>query len=244
MKKINLNDILWFLILLIFTIYLGYLVYTGNISIFIHPKMQKFVIFTLVVFFMLSIIQFKRAITISNHNHKFKVSALIFFLPLILGLVINPQKLNAEMINKKGLSEMKEHTHAHEFLNDDEGLKFMEICNLLYEKNNTDLNGHVHKQNFESADNLEVSITGFVYREKESSADRIILSRLVMTCCAADTQFMGVVCEVPKGLNLENNQWIRIKGKVVEDKNSDKKFIIKADNVEIIEEPNNQYIYP
>ena len=43
----------------------------------------------------------------------------VFLLPLFLGLVINPKKLNAEMIKKKGLSEMKEHTHAHEFLNDE-----------------------------------------------------------------------------------------------------------------------------
>ncbi len=104
MVKINRNECKWFAILLGFTYFIYSLISTGKIYYFIHPKMVKYVKFSLVVFFILAIVQFKNVFKVEPHPNKKKISFFIFLLPLILGLYFNPQQLNSEVASKKELT--------------------------------------------------------------------------------------------------------------------------------------------
>jgi len=46
MKRFNINKLIWFIILVLFTYYVHNLFNTGKISMYIHPKMFKYVLFS------------------------------------------------------------------------------------------------------------------------------------------------------------------------------------------------------
>ena len=58
-KKLNLNELIWFLILIGFTCYFYMIISTNKITLFVHPKMVKYVKFALCFFIILVIFQGK-----------------------------------------------------------------------------------------------------------------------------------------------------------------------------------------
>ena len=65
----------------------------------------------------------------------------------------------------------------------------------------------------------------------------------MMVCCAADLQIAWIKCIMNEedDLNLENNTWIKLQGTI---SNMNNEAVIKADNIEIDENPDKQYVYP
>ena len=105
MVKFNKTEFKWLLVLIVFAYYLYTLLNTGNINLFIHPRMIKYVRFSLVVLLILSLFQLKRVFIITN-NRKRKVYLGVFLFPLALGIFINPQGLSGEIAGKKGAGFM------------------------------------------------------------------------------------------------------------------------------------------
>ena len=58
-KKLNLNELIWFLILIGFTFYFYRVISTNKLTLFVHPKMVKYVKFALYFFIVLVIFQGK-----------------------------------------------------------------------------------------------------------------------------------------------------------------------------------------
>ncbi|MFT8322896.1 MAG: TIGR03943 family protein [Bacillus sp. (in: firmicutes)] len=59
----------------------------------------------------------------------------------------------------------------------------------------------------------EVELTGFVYREKDFSANQVVLARFVITCCIADASVDGMMLQ-GNVAGLKNDSWIKVKGKI------------------------------
>lgn len=105
MVKFNKTEFKWLLILIGFAYYIYNLLSTGNINLFIHPRMIKYVRFSLAVLLILSLFQLKRLFIITN-NRKRKIYLSVFLFPLALGIFINPQGLSGEIAAKKGAGFM------------------------------------------------------------------------------------------------------------------------------------------
>ena len=92
-------------------------------------------------------------------------------------------------------------------------------------------------------DGRKVEISGFVYRDSSLNNHEFIIGRYMMVCCAADLQIAGIKCIMNEedDLNLENNTWIKLQGTI---SNMNNESVIKADNIEIDENPDKQYVYP
>ena len=58
--KINLNGLLWFLVLGLYTFLLGDLMRTGDIDLYLHPKMLIYVYFAFVTLILLTLYQSTR----------------------------------------------------------------------------------------------------------------------------------------------------------------------------------------
>lgn len=78
-----------------------------------------------------------------------------------------------------------------------------------------------------------------------------MVARLIMVCCAADAQVVGLLSNYEKTAELEKDQWVRVEGKITYIDNADKKYgedpkvpMINVSKVEKIEQPSNPYIYP
>jgi uncharacterized repeat protein (TIGR03943 family) len=89
-------------------------------------------------------------------------------------------------------------------------------------------------------DGLLVEFDGFVSKIRDDG--RIELSRFLASCCAADAMPYSVDITLPAGApNLETNQWLLVRGQVVEPPTGQRKFAVIADEVEAIERPVDAY---
>jgi uncharacterized repeat protein (TIGR03943 family) len=90
------------------------------------------------------------------------------------------------------------------------------------------------------ADGLLVEIDGFVSKVRDDG--RIELSRFLASCCAADAMPYSVDVTLPDGASrLEKNQWLKVRGQVVEPTDGERKFAVIADDFEPIDRPVDAY---
>ena len=91
----------------------------------------------------------------------------------------------------------------------------------------------------------KVKVQGFVVHSPELPAQYMLLSRFVITCCAADAYPVGL----PVKLNQDRkayapDTWLEIKGEMFAEMLQDKRqLVIEASSLEQITEPKNPYYY-
>jgi putative membrane protein len=67
--------------------------------------------------------------------------------------------------------------------------------------------------NMESYEGYTVSITGFVFKDPETlEADEFVPARMMMSCCVADLQIVGMLCKYDKAVELEGDSWVTVEG--------------------------------
>ncbi len=89
----------------------------------------------------------------------------------------------------------------------------------------------------------KANINGFVFYPKELPANYLMLSRFVITCCAADAypvaipiKFTGTRQTYPQ------DSWLQVKGKaIVETFSGSRQFVIEASEIKAIPTPKNPY---
>jgi putative membrane protein len=59
-----------------------------------------------------------------------------------------------------------------------------------------------------------VTVSGKVARLRRASEGFFAAGRMVMTCCADDTQFLGLVCHYAKADELQSEAWVKLKAKI------------------------------
>ena len=55
-----------------------------------------------------------------------------------------------------------------------------------------------------------MKLTGLVARDKSLGKDSLVLGRHVMTCCADDIAFHGLVCKFPENVDYETRDWLTV----------------------------------
>ena len=260
MKRFNINELLWFIILVSFAYFIYELFDTRKINLYIHPKMFKYVWFSFFVFVLLGIFQIRRILT-SNKIKKVKFGYIIFIVPLFLAFAVNPDSLSAQVVSNKGANI------ANNSLNSKEEVRIQNNENCVQldtdtNNENIDIYDNADAEAFkdtlvnaysdlDSMIGKEVELCGFVFRESDFDINRFVISRLLMSCCAADTQIAGLLCEWDEGGKLQDNEWIKVTGTMDttlyfnEYINQEENVpIIRVTQVDSIKAPENQYIYP
>ncbi|AYD39541.1 TIGR03943 family protein [Clostridium fermenticellae] len=251
--KLNKSELKWFIILIGFTYYVYSLLSSGKIYLFLNPKMIKYVRFSFIVFLILTIFQIKR-LFISEQDSNRKICFLVFLIPLFLGIYINPQGLNDEVTSKKGTIVMQNNISKN-------GQAFnpqpknthkdtpRDNVMTIDGKNFTHITDDICYNNPNKYKGKNVIITGFVFRDDTTSKNEFLIARLMMVCCAADTEVTGLLCDWTQASTLKNSKWFKITGTIdVETKNINGKKstnpVIRVKNAEPAQQPQNQYIYP
>lgn len=91
-----------------------------------------------------------------------------------------------------------------------------------------------------------VVMKGLVLKRKHAPRkDEFALARMLMVCCVADLQPMGLVCRYVAADTVREKSWYRIKG-VIETETTDEGVIplLRVESVEKIEKPQREYVYP
>ena len=85
---------------------------------------------------------------------------------------------------------------------------------------------------------------GFVYYDESLPENQFLVSRFVITCCAADSFALGIPVEW-NGSELKENDWVQVKGPVqVTEWNEQKMPLILAESIEKTRAPDQPYLFP
>ncbi|PKM51214.1 MAG: TIGR03943 family protein [Firmicutes bacterium HGW-Firmicutes-7] len=256
MKKVNINAWMWFFVLIVYCVFMIHLIVSNRILLFIHPKMIKYIAFTIIVFIILISRQIIQLNNIKNSSNKLDLSFLIFMLPVILTVIVNPNQLNAKTAVNKGINipsvsqqlEVPDETEKSEELvqpiqvevgyNTQEGKDFLDVIEGI-------------SNDFENVLGTKVEISGFIFLQEDFNEGQFVISRYMMNCCAADVQLIGVLCKYSDDYPLVANEWIKISGivdQIMYKGSSDEEEIemaqIIVSEVEGIIIPDDQYVYP
>jgi putative membrane protein len=278
-KKLNLNELIWFLILIGFSYYFYMIISTNNIDLYVHPKMVKYVKFALCFFIVLTIFQSKNILSVKK-NKSLKLGYIMFIIPLALGIILKAEGLSAYSVINKGFSltsQLKVNTLKHKHETTEDGT---EICELDEQSNHSanndkdspenpsdsvailkNININMTNENFvkiyediygnpHNYDERKITMKGFIYKQEGLKKDEFILSRILVSCCTADAQLVGILCKYNDGKALTQSTWVNIEGTLGKEEYKDAKSgevsvipIIKVNNIEKIDDQNNEYIY-
>ncbi|CUP10397.1 MAG: TIGR03943 family protein [Clostridium baratii] len=243
--RLNKRELIDLIILFFITSIFYYLIIGDNIEIFLNPRMNKYIIFAFIIFVSLTINQFFNAFTI-NTFRAVRRGALVF-LVLILAFIslIYRNDLKKELVNEEINKEI-----SYEEDNFNEIYKITERLNSenKEDKNTIVLNSDNYTRIFPNImenpnefKSKKIKTEGLVYKSKEINNNEFTIAREVMSCCVADVQIVGLMCEYDNSVDLKENEWVSVEG-VIDVK--DNKPVINVKEVIKLEKPKNSYIYP
>lgn len=213
MRKFNVEEFIGLLILILLTIYIGYLMMSGEIYNYLSIKTAKSLYIALIILPIFIIIQATKVISFNYREDKsFKFIPMIFtlfvgVLLLVRGYLYNDNN-NLESFNKSISKDAIEINHeTHHMIEDleEDGEEYL---------------------------GKYITFTGFVYKYEE---EKFILGREEMNCCAADSYIIGV--KTLANEKFEEGQWIRVSGKI----SYDGEYYLEVEDYIKINQPNNIY---
>ncbi|MCB2290711.1 TIGR03943 family protein [Clostridium sp. CS001] len=278
-KKLDLNELIWFLILIAFTYYFYMNLSTGKITLFVHPKMVKYVKFSVVFFVILAIFQIKNIFS-DKKPKSFKLGCFMFLIPIALGIFVRTEEISATTVINKGFSltsqlKINNLKHKHTTLTDG-----TEQCEHDEKHNHGDYESNTPQNNVLKSSQLSkgetvimtnedfisnyediygnsckyvdraINMKGFIYKQKGLMEEEFILSRILVSCCMADVQIVGLLCDYKGEVVLNEGEFISIEGILGEREYKDTKSgesviipVIKVNRLEKIDKLSNEYIY-
>ena len=91
----------------------------------------------------------------------------------------------------------------------------------------------------------KIEVIGFVFKDKQVKANEFVPARLLMTCCTADLQTVGMLCRFDDAKSLDRDTWVKVTGTIKIIVYQGVRIpIIEADSVVKADKPKNEYVYP
>ncbi len=220
---------LWLFILLALTAVLLTVLLSGDILLYLAPRMVPMVWFGFAVLAALCAYQVFEIVRCFRDEPTVRLPRMglvMFCVPILFILtatpdtntpgslpnqnvrLLNPVTTDADAASAAGESVVSE--------TDDTGVYIP--CVLMDERAAFDPQADFFADYLmESAETLNgrtVTLYGFVYRDESFEEDTVLISRLMITCCAADASIVGFHVQVYPGIDLQLNDWVRVTGTV------------------------------
>lgn len=223
--------------------------YSGEIANFMHPKMIKYVYVGFIALGILTIYQFFNLFSY-HEEHEIKYGYIMFMIPLVLGFFISPKGLNAYAVKNRGISIFQKANT----LSDDkstmsqEEIKIVDGEIAIDDKNYLQVMNKLY-ENISKYKGNRITIKGFVYTDTDFEKNNFVAARMVLSCCAADAEVVGYMCEYNGSDKLAKDEWVQLTGTLEEGyiniNNGERRLIplIKVEKLTKIKEPVNKYIY-
>lgn len=219
MKKFNIDELIWFIILILLDLSIFLLIKKGIIINFVSSDMIIYFYFSIAILSIFAIFQFGRIFTIKR-----RVETTNKFIPLTFTLCIGVILLYVFPLLKS--NENIDHNllvknHPDAIVIDESNY------NILTEaqKHKSEYNGQ------------GILFLGYIDKNKENSSF-LIISREMVRCCQADKEKIQIKV---KGISevLEEGQWINIYGKICFDSG----FYILVEEYNLQNEPSDRYFH-
>ncbi|MDD6795424.1 MAG: TIGR03943 family protein [Clostridiaceae bacterium] len=255
MSKINKEIVIKLVILGVLILSFGYFIEADILKLYIHPRyimLVKFSVVVLIIMFMITLFEVLKKSTIKKNMKTY----VIFLIPLFMIITMNSSTVtdaakgsrdtNISKDNQNTSSEsvsqqdkvyeeyLKDKEKKQQVISDDGSITVNDDNYAMFLNNiNTQMSEY---------ENKEVEIVGFIYRQDDMKKNTFVIARYMMVCCVADMNLVGVLCESQEIVTLEDNTWIKVRGKLVLDKEKNE-LIIQIENLEKVNKPDKEYIY-
>jgi uncharacterized repeat protein (TIGR03943 family) len=209
----------------------------GTLYILIHPSYYLLVTVTGGCLLLIGILQgwrlYRGRIDIDRELHSSLlpsgVTAMLLLGTAIAGLIITPKLFTSQAAIQRGVSA-----------------EAVTVTRSQTQAFNTSVKPESKLNNYPEPDaylGQKANINGFVFYPKDLPANYLMLSRFVITCCAADAypvsipvKFTGTRQTYPQ------DSWLQVKGKaIVETFLGSRQLVIEASEVKLIPVPKNPY---
>jgi len=176
-----------------------------------------------------------------KHNHALSWGgACLVLLPIVLGLLVPPQPLGAAALSTRGINSGANTGDTPAFMRN-LSEKTPDAKNIL---------DWWQSLRASAAPNQEfvgqpANVTGFVYQDQPFGATYFMVTRFVVSCCAADASPLGLVVQWPAAQTFKNDQWVEVKGTFAPTSLADWQLpVLVAESVTPVDVPNQPYLYP
>lgn len=210
MKKFNWDEFVWFITLILMILGLVYLVKSGNIQFYIGNKMVKYVCFSAVMIAIIALFQVENIFTPKN-----SINLKVKFIPIILALVIGGVSMKSQdsfrhiQLNNVLINECGEGSEHKDNNNSMDVSKYDQLIKI--DDNNLNILEDI-QSNPDKFIGKEIEMHGFVCKESYLKNTQFVIGRIIMTCCAADSKIVGILAEDKKKIELNENEWVTIRG--------------------------------
>lgn len=164
--------------------------------------------------------------------------SMLLLVAAIAGLLINPRPFASQTALQVGVTDLLSSTRSQpksfRSLKNPEQRTLIDWMRTL----------NVYPEPDEYAGD-RVNVTGFVIHPEELPEGYFIISRFVITCCAADAYPIGLPVKLPPNSpDYPPDSWLSVQGEMIaETLARQRKLVIQADKIETIPEPKNPYDY-
>ncbi len=242
---------------------------SGDIGLYVHPRNNPFVISAGIVFIVMGCVMLTESNIRTGRKIKW-IGLVAFALPLLL-MQLNPnQSLKASALPNNDVQLSRnapvaidlEHIESQPVPSDvvvyeeskpDEKLQipFLETQLILVDGTIVMDDDNFYawlNELYESLDDYvdkEITFTGFVFRLDEFNETQFVGARMLMVCCAADMQLIGLFSEMEKAHDLEEEGWYHFKGQIeAMTYGGDRIPGVRIKSFEKIDPPRRAYVYP
>ncbi len=263
-RKNDINGIIKAFIFIGFSAFYAYALVTGKVRQYVHPRIDPYLIFSSVVMWVIAglyILEHIRNKKPKDHLAKSNYRVYLFYIiPLIMAFAFQPRAINTsnssivvgsadpsntatqstDVSQNTGVNELDDTEEAEDTsIELKEGVIVMDEEHFYSDMNEIYANPSKYV-------GLPIEVIGAVFKdESQFGKDEFVPSRNLMTCCAADTVSIGLLCQYKDTDQLEVGSWVRVRGTVeLSDFNGESMPIIKVTSVEATEKPIEDFIYP
>jgi uncharacterized repeat protein (TIGR03943 family) len=173
-------------------------------------------------------------------DHPSPVNLLIMMIPLLVGILIPARPLGSATVSAKGFTMsspiFSSKSESSRLVIAPEERTIVGWVTLFY-----------YEKNLDQYMGEQASVIGFVYFDEALPNGQFFVSRIVLSCCAADGYAVAMIVDWPNAASLKQDTWVRVTGPV------EKAFLaddpqaiplIRAETVEIVPQPDEPYLYP
>ena len=91
----------------------------------------------------------------------------------------------------------------------------------------------------------KIQVIGFVFRDKQFKPNEFVPARLMMVCCAADLNPIGLLAHYSNASELKQDSWFKFTGKIVKGEYKGQQTpVIDIESAIKTDKPKNEYVYP
>jgi putative membrane protein len=158
--------------------------------------------------------------------------------PLLIGVLIPSRPLDSSALATKGFNTnsplVSADSSAQLFETDSEERNILDWLKLFnYERDVSQFFGQ------------KASVIGFVYFDESLGENQFLVSRFVVSCCAADGFALGMAVDWSAASTLEQDSWVLVKGTVQSITLNDQVVpLIQAESVQAVPAPEQPYLFP